>query len=98
MITYYYLIAVVESLHWMSAFVAAAAFVSMIASKISQVERESTLSRQVREEIKEEFKKRADFRKTCIRYVAFFGVITILTPPLTQMLEAKVNAAALLRK
>lgn len=35
------------------------------------------------------------FRKTCIRYVAIFGVIAIFTPPLKHWVEAKTSVAAL---
>ena len=96
MLPYYYLLAVVEHLHWMALFVTLCAFVAMTCSKAAQSERYNATSvRLYGDPRAEDIRASSAFRKSCLRYVIVFGIISTLTPPLKHWVEAKANVATL---
>jgi len=92
----YYQLAVLEHLHWAALFVTTCAFCAMTGSKMAQGDRESELTRRIEGPISSgAVEERKAFRASCFKYVVIFGLITILTPPLSHWVATKADVQAL---
>ena len=86
----YYLLSVLEHVHWLAVFVASCAFVAMCVSKIAQADRRSPLTVRIEgASCPEDMERRTAFQKACFKWLVFSCVILVTTPPIQQWAEQK---------